>query len=147
VRLPRIEAAAREVPTAQAVLHPRKWRILIVDDEDDARESIRALLEMEGHQVTVAANGIDGLAAIAAWKPDAALIDIGLPGIEGYEIARRTRQSPHGQAAILVAITGYGRPEDRAKARSAGFDAHLTKPFSYAELRGALERGSGGIAA
>src|SRR5262249_25310967 len=110
----------------------RAWRLLVIDDELDARESLRALLELEGHQVAAAADGPSGLAAIASYAPEVALIDIGLPGFDGYELARRARAQFAN--VNLVAITGSGQPQDRDRALAAGFAAHLVKPFSYEEL-------------
>jgi signal transduction histidine kinase/ActR/RegA family two-component response regulator len=135
--LPRAEAVARAVVRSGA-LHERKWRLLIIDDEADARESLGALLRFEGHEVDAAADGPSGLAAIAAAAPEVALVDIGLPGLDGYEVARRARALSRDTA--LVAITGYGQAQDRERARGAGFDAHLTKPFSYEDLMDELSR-------
>jgi signal transduction histidine kinase/ActR/RegA family two-component response regulator len=138
LRLPRAEPPARLVAAAAAEVaaHPR--RLLIVEDEADARESLRALLKLGGHTVSVAADGPAGLAEIAASEPEVALLDIGLPGMDGYELARRIRGL--APRVALVAISGYGQSEDRERARAAGFDAHLTKPFSYEELARTLAR-------
>jgi CheY-like chemotaxis protein len=85
--------------------------------------------------VEVAADGPEGLAKLLASPPDIALIDIGLPGMSGYEVARRARSQPHLSGVRLVALTGYGQPEDRQRALSAGFDAHVVKPIEPAELQ------------
>ena len=119
--------------------------VLLIEDNADARDSLRALLEQEGHRVDDAADGTSGLACAEATRPDIVLIDIGLPGLDGYEVARRIR-SRQGAEAILVAITGYGQADDRRRALEAGFDAHLTKPVPadhLAQVLAALARGRG----
>jgi PAS domain S-box-containing protein len=103
--------------------------VLLIEDNVDARQSLRTLLEHEGHRVVDAADGPSGLARAEATRPDIVLIDIGLPGMDGYEVARRIR-ARRGAEPILVAITGYGRADDRQRSHEAGFDAHLTKPVS-----------------
>lgn len=100
--------------------------ILLVEDDVDSRDALRFLLEHSGHRVSVAGGGREAIALAASLEPDWAVIDIGLPDIDGYEAARGVRQ---GAPSIrLVALTGYGRPEDRARAFAAGFDAHVMKP-------------------
>jgi CheY-like chemotaxis protein len=105
-------------------------RILVVEDNADIRESLRLMLDLWGHEAVLAATGTDGLAAALAAKPDIALIDIGLPGMSGYEVALEIRaQAKDWPTRIkLVALTGYGQPSDRERARDAGFDSHLLKP-------------------
>ncbi len=105
-------------------------RIVIVEDNDDLRDTFRILLEMRGHVVFEVRNGIDGLACILADRPDVAIIDIGLSGLDGYEVARRVRATI-GPATFLIATTGYAQDSDRARARAAGFDAHFVKPFDF----------------
>jgi CheY-like chemotaxis protein len=113
-------------------------RIVIVEDGSDNREILRSLLELSGHQVTTAADGQAGLEAIVAVRPEVALVDIGLPLIDGHEIARRIRGAPEYDDVYLVALTGYGRPEDRRAALDAGFDEHLVKPVDFDELANIL---------
>jgi PAS domain S-box-containing protein len=120
-------------PVADAPRPQRGGRLLIVEDNADARRSLRALLEQDGYRVDEAADGEDGLARAEATRPRVVLVDIGLPGMDGYEVARRIRAA-RGAAPILVAITGYGQAEDRRRALDAGFDAHLTKPVSPEQL-------------
>jgi len=102
--------------------------ILIVEDNDDAREALRMLLEMDGHVVEAAAEGTQALEITRANDPDLALVDIGLPGIDGYEVARRLRATERGRSMLLVALTGYGQADDRRRALDAGCDLHVTKP-------------------
>jgi signal transduction histidine kinase len=106
----------------------RQRRVLVVEDNDDAREMLHMLLEGAGHVVEVAADGPNGLARLQAFKPDVALIDVGLPGLDGYALARMARAQPETSGIRLVALTGYGQAEDRARALAAGFDRHVTKP-------------------
>lgn len=103
-------------------------RILIVEDDPDIRASLAGILELDGHTVRTAADGIAGLAALDVDRFDVAFLDIGLPGMDGYDLARQIRNRL-GPSLYLIALTGYGRPEDRTAASEAGFDTHLTKPF------------------
>jgi CheY-like chemotaxis protein len=107
--------------------------ILIVEDNDDAREALRMLLELDGHLVEAAAEGGQALEIVRAKDPDVALVDIGLPGIDGYEVARRVRAGD-GKRPLLIALTGYGQPEDRRRATEAGFDSMLVKPVDPTTL-------------
>jgi len=123
--------------------------ILIVEDNPDARDALRVLLELEGHAVEAAGEGQEALELARAKDPDIALVDIGLPGIDGYEIARRVR-ARDARRPILIALTGYGQPEDRQRATEAGFDDMLVKPVdpsALADMLATLEipgRGSRG---
>ena len=114
---------------------PRR-RILVVDDNKDAANSLAMILTLEGHQVESVYTAHDALACALSFKPDVALLDIGLPEMNGYELARRLREQPEAREIRLVALTGYGQAEDKERARAAGFDDHLAKP---ADLR-ALQR-------
>jgi len=107
---------------------PPGRRILLVEDSADAREALQLLLELDGHDVAVAADGSEALTRAVEVEPDVALIDIGLPVLDGYEVARRLRATPLGSKMRLIALTGYGQPEDRARVMEAGFDGHLVKP-------------------
>jgi len=111
--------------------------ILIVEDNDDARDALRMLLELDGHTVEAAADGAEALDIVRDKDPDVALVDIGLPGIDGYEVARRIRAG-QGPRPLLIALTGYGQPEDRRRATEAGFDSLLVKPVDPAALSGLL---------
>jgi signal transduction histidine kinase/ActR/RegA family two-component response regulator len=114
-------------------------RIVVVEDNVEVREMLAELLEMDGYVVEQAADGPDGLARILSSRPEVALVDIGLPGLDGYEVARRSRQAL-GDSLTLVAMTGYGQAEDRERAVHAGFDTHITKPVSVAEIEAVLAR-------
>jgi CheY-like chemotaxis protein len=117
----------------------RKRRILLVEDNEDARETMRILLRMAGHHVESSGDGAEGLEKALAQRPDVAILDIGLPGFDGYEIARRIRAACDGSyRPYLVALTGYGLAEDRRRAFDAGFDAHLVKPVDQALLERTL---------
>ncbi len=106
-------------------------RILVVDDNVDAADSLRMLLELGGHDVRVAHDGLEALEVVDTFVPDIAFIDVGLPGIDGYELATRLRAHHGCRSCVLVALTGYGREEDRRHAAAAGFDHHLTKPADF----------------
>jgi signal transduction histidine kinase/CheY-like chemotaxis protein len=114
-------------------------KVLIVEDIADSRKILRRLLALDGHDVREAADGQEGLHQLLSDPPDVALIDVGLPGIDGYEVARRARQQPLLAKVRLVALTGYGRPEDRKAVLEAGFDEHLVKPVGPAELARVLK--------
>ncbi|MEP7301402.1 MAG: ATP-binding protein [Caldimonas sp.] len=129
-RLPAATAAQRDAAApgpAGPALAPR--RIVVVEDNVDNRELMEVLLGMNGHTVTALGNGEAGVAAILAEHPELAIVDLGLPGIDGFEVARRVRAAPAAAATLLFAVTGYGTPEDRARALGAGFDGFLVKPF------------------
>lgn len=118
----------------------RSLTVLVVEDNPDARQMLQAWLEQLGHRVYAAADGVEGLELARARQFDVALVDIGLPGLDGYQVAENLRASSAGRAAMLVSITGYGRPEDSARAREAGFDAHLVKPVQPEHLARLIHR-------
>ncbi len=106
-----------------------------MEDSRDAAESLRMLLEVLGHEVRIARTGMEGVTAAEQWRPEVVVSDIGLPGIDGYEVARRVRRLPGLEDVLLVALTGYGSEEDRLRAREAGFSHHLVKPADPADLQ------------
>src|ERR1700731_451950 len=112
---------------------PSGLRILIVEDNKDSRETLRTLLELLGHQVDVAEDGVEGVHKALTSSPTVALVDVGLPILDGYKVAQCIR-TVLGRSIFLVAHTGYGQPEDRRRAFEAGFDAHLIKPVDWLEL-------------
>jgi CheY-like chemotaxis protein len=128
-------------PLPQATAEGAGRRVLVVEDSRDSATSLRMLLEVLGYQVRVAYTGRAGLDEAAAWRPEVVVCDIGLPEMDGYEVARRLRQAPESRGVLLVALTGYGRDEDRRRAFEAGFDHHLTKPADPEELRRLLASG------
>ena len=129
VDLPLYEAppAREDIPGRSTV------RVVLVEDQEDAREMARSLLEMRGHEVIVAMNGIDGINAIVQQQPDVALVDIGLPDIDGYAVVREVHERL-GRSIPVIALTGLGQPEDIKRSREAGFARHLIKPFEIENL-------------
>ena len=138
------EAAPSPALSVAALLPAGKGcRVLIVDDNVDAAEMMAALLELSGHSVRTAFDGPTGLKAALDHPPDVMLLDIGLPGLTGIEVAVRVRRDPALGSVVLVAMTGYGQESDRLRSRDAGFDHHLTKPADFAELEKILDAVSG----
>ncbi|HEX4781491.1 MAG TPA: ATP-binding protein [Usitatibacter sp.] len=137
----RIPAAERPSGTAgaQARGTSAQRSILLIEDNDDARETMQVLLELMGHRVEIARDGVTGLEKALALAPDIAIVDLGLPGLDGFEVARRMRASALVRGTYLVALTGYGSTDVRREALEAGFDAHLTKPASIEMLGEILE--------
>lgn len=109
-------------------------RILIVDDNEDSAMTLSMLFEMTGDETQTAHDGLKALAAAETFQPDVALLDIGLPEISGYEVARKIREQPWGETMVLVALTGWGQAEDRQKSKEAGFDEHMVKPVDHEAL-------------
>ena len=144
VRLPAAPAPAMVRQAANgAPRAPGRSRVLVVEDNRDAAESMQMLLELLGHEVRVAYEGMAAIEVAQAERPDLMLVDIGLPGIDGYELARRVRRQPALAEVRMVAITGYGREEDRRRALAAGFDDHLVKPVDLDVLKALLARAPG----
>ena len=114
-------------------------RLMVIDDNKDAAESMSMLFELWGHEVVCAYDGRAALEAAAKYRPDAVFLDIGLPGMDGYEIAERLREQPESAKAVLVAITGYGQDEDRRRSREVGIDHHLVKPVAPETLHKLLD--------
>jgi CheY-like chemotaxis protein len=135
VTLPRIDAAQAKPPELDSKRNESaRRRILIIEDNDDARGSLHAFLAESGHEIYEAVDGPTGVEKALEVQPDIVLIDLGLPGVDGYEVAIRIRSMPACSAAILIAVTGYGQSEYRAKAVSAGFNGYLVKPLDATEL-------------
>jgi two-component system CheB/CheR fusion protein len=115
-------------------------RVLVVDDNHDSAESLAMLLHMRGHEVRTAHDGPEALESARAFHPEVVLLDIGLPGMNGYEVARRMRAMPELKDALLIAQTGWGQEEDRRRSMEVGFNAHLVKPIDPAALQELLKR-------
>ena len=130
-----MEPASRPVRDVAAG-QPR--RILLVDDNLDAAETLGTILELSGHQVTLAHDGEQALALAAELRPEVVLLDIGLPKLDGYEVARRLRLDPENANMLVVAVTGYGKEEDRNRGQAAGFHHHLVKPVDPGALQALL---------
>ncbi|MFU8815985.1 MAG: PAS domain-containing protein [Pseudomonadales bacterium] len=133
VRLPLAQPPSAAQPSEEQA-HPSRRRILIVEDNVDAAEMLQFVLEMQGHEVLVATNGVEALELLHRAETDIVLCDIGLPIMSGYELAQEIRHDPALSELVLVALTGYGRTTDRRRTRDAGFDAHLTKPVELRAL-------------
>jgi CheY-like chemotaxis protein len=137
VRLPLVAAPGEQPsPPAAAIEQPRKhtMRVLVIDDNVDGCVMLANLLRLKEYGVQMAHNGPDALAVTKTWRPDVVLLDIGLPQLDGYEVARRLRADPALKNMKLVATTGYGNEKDLQLAREAGFDAHLIKPIDLADV-------------
>ncbi|MGE5739386.1 MAG: response regulator [Betaproteobacteria bacterium] len=118
-----VDGAARPAPST------RRVRILVADDNRDAAASLATLLSLDGHEVSVAYDGRAALGSADTFRPDVALLDIGMPNLNGYEVARSIRAEAWGRSMMLVAVTGWGQSEDKRRAHEAGFDHHFTKPL------------------
>ena len=137
VRLPIIIEATNPPPPEPIVSEPTTTsghRILVVDDNLDAAASLAMLLKLTGNETHTAHDGLEAVEAVANFRPEIVLLDIGLPKLNGYEACRRIREQPWGQNIVIVALTGWGQDEDREKSRDAGFDSHMVKPLDFAAL-------------
>jgi CheY-like chemotaxis protein len=141
VRLPALpedrkgELLRKQADDKQVVAPTARRRILVVDDNVDAAESLAVLLRLEGHEVRVACDGPAALAAAQADPPEMVVLDLGMPGMDGFEVARRLRALPGSDGVLLVALTGWAQEDDRRRCYEAGFDGHLPKPVEWDALR------------
>ncbi|HSK11337.1 MAG TPA: response regulator, partial [Vicinamibacterales bacterium] len=126
-------------PTAPAARSADHRRVLVVDDNLDSAELLALNVQMGGHDVVTAHNGESALGLAAAYRPDVVLLDLGMPGMDGYEVAARLREVPGLEAVRIVAVTGYGEEEHRRRTRSSGFAEHLVKPVDLSALLRTLE--------
>ena len=141
VRLPLHTGAAQvEVPVRSDAGRDMPRRIVVIDDNQDAAESLAMLLRLKGHDVEIAFDGVSGVELALGSTPDCVLVDIGLPGIDGYEVAKRLRAHDRNGRTLLIALTGYGQAEDRTRSRQAGFDHHLVKPVAQNVLEDILRQ-------
>ena len=140
VQLPTVSQSVAAAPVDLAVAAPQGRRILVADDNQDAANSLAMILELGGHDVRVAHDGRAALSVAQAFRPCTALLDIGMPHLTGYEVAKALREEPWGAGVCLVALTGWGQESDRQRAIDAGFDHHLTKPVDIDVLEALLSR-------
>jgi len=134
VRLPAVAARAEEMPrlpakTPQTIAH--RARILVVDDNVDMVRGLVRLLELLGHDVQTAYDGPTAIETARVHRPEFVLLDLGLPGMDGYQVATRLRQEQGSQDAVIIAVSGYGQEDDRCRSREAGFNHHLVKPIDH----------------
>ncbi len=149
IRLPALPQAGQSraaEPAAPPDAAPARRRVLVVDDNADAADSLALVLRLEGQEVCVAHDGTKALELAAAFRPEVVFLDLGMPGMDGYEVARRLRGQPGLEQVVLVALTGWGQDEDRRRTREARFDHHLTKPADPEALRRLLSGPGGGRA-
>jgi CheY-like chemotaxis protein len=143
VRLPVVSgpviASSEKTTESQLARSLDTFRILVVDDHKDAADSLALMLRSMGHEIQTAYDGVEAVQAAATFQPDVALLDIGMPKMNGYEAARSIRGEPWGKRMILIALTGWGQEEDKRRATEAGFHYHLTKPVEPAALGKLLE--------
>jgi signal transduction histidine kinase/DNA-binding response OmpR family regulator len=135
------KGAERVSPIQSARPKARGRRVLVVDDNADAAETVAAYLRLEGHEAKVVTEGTEVLVSARVFEPQVVVLDIGLPGLDGYQIAQQLRAHPQTRETLLIAVTGYGREEDRLRAAEAGFDCHFVKPADPIEIQLAIERG------
>jgi CheY-like chemotaxis protein/anti-sigma regulatory factor (Ser/Thr protein kinase) len=140
VRLPLAAMPAGQKDEASAATHTARktCRVLLVEDNEDSRQTLAAVLAMRGHRVLEASDGAEGLRIALAEQPEVAVVDVGLPGVDGYELSRRLRAAAGNRRIGLIALTGYGQAEDKERALKAGFDMHLTKPVEPQRLLEAI---------
>jgi CheY-like chemotaxis protein len=144
ITLPLLAEEARSASTSGTFrqlgkVSPSPRRVLIVEDNQDAQDALKCLLELWGHEVMVASDGVSGIQSALANRPEVALVDLGLPSVDGYEVARQIRAAMDASSPLLIALTGYGAPEQRAQALSAGFDLHMVKPVDPERLATLLD--------
>jgi CheY-like chemotaxis protein len=145
VRLP-----AADVPESVPAVPPQvnvrtekqASRILVVDDNTDSARAFARLLKLLGHDAQTAHDGPEAIEVARAYRPDVVLLDIGLPGMDGYEVARRLREDEQSKGLVIIAVSGYGQEDDRRRAREAGFDHHLVKPVDHEALLSVLTLGA-----
>ena len=136
VRLPIVQGEISQLPVVESGLpNARPLRVLVVDDNVDTVLSFSMLLRASGHEVQTAHDGLAAVQAAIDYRPDIVLLDIGLPGLNGYEVAKQIRQHPKLKHVVLVALTGYGQDSDRQASGQAGFTHHLVKPARFDELQ------------
>jgi CheY-like chemotaxis protein/two-component sensor histidine kinase len=142
VRLPLLIPTRLELPPRSdgpGATTLSKFRVLVVEDNKDSAVTLGMLLRLKGHDIRIAHDGLEAMEIAATFRPDLVLLDIGLPKLNGYEVARRIREQPWGGDTILVALTGWGQDEDRRRSQEAGFNFHIVKPVELAALEKLLD--------
>jgi CheY-like chemotaxis protein len=119
---------------------PKLRRILVADDNRDAGDTLAMLLRLDGHEVHVATDGLEAVEMFASVQPEVVILDIGMPGLSGHEVARRIRDLPSERPVILIAVTGWGQKADKDRAAASGFDHHFTKPVEPTVLSALLQK-------
>ena len=135
---PQLNGGARWTQSRWPRLAPTSF--VVVEDNVDSAETLRSVLEMAGHRVEVAFTGDGGLELVRNQRPEVVLCDLGLPGMSGFEVAEALRDEDHFDQTLLIAVTGYGQPEDRRRSHEAGFDEHLTKPVDLRTIESTVRR-------
>jgi CheY-like chemotaxis protein len=133
-------------PPVSGGLARKRLQIVIIEDNRDYADSLQAFCELHGHKVTVAYTGNEGLDAVLRRVPDVVICDLGLPAVNGFEVAKTLRQNPHTANICLIAVTGYGSDQDRRDAAECGFNAHLVKPVGPMEILKLIDPESGSLA-
>jgi signal transduction histidine kinase len=146
IRLPIVQEAsvAASIPAPASTGATSKLRIVVADDNEDAADSLALLLDAAGHEVTAVYDGNAAVQAAVTLRPEVVVLDIGMPTLDGYEVARRVRAQPWGREVFLIALTGWGQPTDQRRAEAAGFDLHLTKPVDPVKITAVLAEGRKG---
>ena len=134
-----IGATVEMLPPRPGTSASRPRRVLVVDDNEDATNTLAMILQLEGHEIRTAYSGVDALLEADQFHPEVVLLDIGLPGLDGYQVAERLRAVTHRSDMRMIAITGYGQETDRKRTQDAGFANHLVKPVDFAELKRVLD--------
>jgi CheY-like chemotaxis protein len=138
IMAPQMAGLSSQKRESGAIPRIARQRILVADDNHDAAEALSLQLQLAGHDVRTAHDGVEALAVAEAFEPDIVLLDLGMPKMDGYEVARQVRMRPQGRRVKLIALTGWGQQQDRDRTSAAGFDAHLVKPVAEAHLFRAL---------
>jgi CheY-like chemotaxis protein len=133
-------SAQNAVPAVPDNATPKVRRILVADDNCDAGETLAMLLRLDGHEVHVANDGLEAVEMFGREQPDVVILDIGMPGLSGHEVARRIRELPSERPVILIAVTGWGQKADKDRAAASGFDHHFTKPVEPTVLSALLQK-------
>jgi len=128
------------VPVQPEVTAPRRWRILVADDNQDAGETLAMLLRLDDHEVHVATDGLQAVEMFGRLQPEVVILDIGMPGLSGHEVARRIRDSGGERPVKLIALTGWGQKSDKDRCAASGFDHHFTKPVEPDVLSALLRK-------